>query len=153
MDSTLAAMAGCLYDRPLPLAGVIAVNIGNSHVTASLITDRILGFMEHHTSLLTPEKLGQLLRRLGSGKLTDDEVSGDGGHGSFYLTDVVTEEQHVVLATGPRRMMIGTSGVGFHFAAPTGDVMMTGAFGLVKAVEKVLQKTLQQRSGTVSASG
>ncbi len=29
MDSTLAAMAGCLYDRPSPLAGAIAVNIGN----------------------------------------------------------------------------------------------------------------------------
>ena len=71
----------------------------------------------------------------------DEEVSGDGGHGSFYLTDGVIEEEHVVLATGPRRMMIANSGVGFHFAAPTGDVMMTGAFGLVKAAEKSLQKT------------
>jgi len=153
MDSTLAAMAGCLYDHPSPLAGAIAANIGNSHVTASLITDRIVGFVEHHTSLLTPEKLGQLLRRLGSGKLMDEEVIGDGGHGSFYLTDVVIEEEHVVLATGPRRMMIGNSGVGFRFAAPTGDVMMTGAFGLVKAVEKFLLKTREQRSGTVGTSG
>jgi uncharacterized protein (DUF1786 family) len=135
------------------LAGAIAVNIGNSHVTASLITDKIVGFMEHHTSLLTPEKLGQLLTRLGSGRLVDEEVSGDGGHGSFYLTEVVIEEEHVILATGPRRMMIENSGLEFHFAAPTGDVMMTGAFGLVKAAEKALQKTREQRSSTVSASG
>jgi uncharacterized protein (DUF1786 family) len=143
MDSTVAAVAGCLYDRPdLTVSNAVtALNVGNSHVTAAIVADnKVLGFMEHHTHALTPEKLEVFIRRLQSGNLTEDEVSQNGGHGAFYLTRPEVIEQDIVLVTGPQRMMAKGAGLKVHFAAPTGDVMLTGTFGLVKSVERKLDR-------------
>ncbi len=137
MDSTIAAIAGCLHDIPESSSRTItAVNIGNSHVTAALINeDRIIGLMEHHTSLLSPKKLERSLEKFKLGSLTDNDVTGDGGHGVFYL--VTTKDiEGPILVTGPNRKMISGSKLKVHYANPSGDVMMTGAYGLVKAVEK-----------------
>lgn len=142
MDSTMAAIAGCLYDCPEPAdKPVIAVNIGNSHVTASLISDnKIVGFIEHHTTLLDPEKLEEILVKLELGTLTDQEVVVKGGHGAFYLTQPLLKNKPIILTTGPKQLMLKNSRLKIHFAAPIGDAMVTGAFGLVKAVEKKLLK-------------
>lgn len=143
MDSTIAAIAGCLYDCPesTKLDAVTALNVGNSHVTAAVIAeDKMLAFMEHHTGALNPDKLNDLLRKLRSGNLTDNEVFQDEGHGVFYLAKPQLREEDAVLATGPQRMMAKKSGLRIHIAAPTGDVMMTGAFGLVMSVEKALKR-------------
>ncbi len=143
MDSTVAAVAGCLYDRPdLTVSNAVtALNVGNSHVTAAIVADnKVLGFMEHHTHALTPEKLEVFIRRLQSGNLTEDEVSQNGGHGAFYLTRPEVIEQDIVLVTGPQRMMAKGAGLKVHFGAPTGDVMLTGTFGLVKSVERKLDR-------------
>jgi len=137
MDSTIAAIAGCLHDKPeSSTRQITAVNIGNSHVTAALIDgDSIIGLMEHHTSLLEPRKLERYLERLRLGILTDNEVTGDGGHGVFYLS-TTEDAESTVIVTGPNRMMISEAKLKIHFANPSGDIMMTGAYGLVKAVEK-----------------
>jgi uncharacterized protein (DUF1786 family) len=144
MDSTIAAIAGCLRDRiESGDKTITAVNIGNSHVTAGLIRDnRIVGFMEHHTSVLRPKKLERFLTKLQSGTLTDEEIIADGGHGAFYMMNPVIERENVILVTGPQRMMMKKTGLKSHFAAPSGDVMMTGVFGLVKAVETKLGRSM-----------
>jgi len=139
MDSTIAAIAGCLLDKaePIPESQVIAVNVGNSHITAAVTRDeRVVGFMEHHTSLLNAEKLQSILERLESGTLTNNEISTGGGHGAFYLSQPSPEKGGMILVTGPQRTMMKEAGRKIRFAAPTGDVMMTGVYGLIKAVEK-----------------
>jgi uncharacterized protein (DUF1786 family) len=142
MDSTIAAILGCLYDNPQPLSQtepMIVVNIGNSHITAAVVeNERIIGLMEHHTSLLVRERLERFLERLGSGLLTDDEVTSDGGHGAFYLSKPTKNVTRLILVTGPNRLMMKGSKWKVHFAAPSGDVMMTGVYGMVKTVEKML---------------
>ncbi len=144
MDSTIAAILGCMYDCPESNEGnaVTALNVGNSHVTAAIIAeDKMVALMEHHTGALNPDKLNCFLRKLRSGNLTDDEVFQDEGHGAFYLTKPQVSEEDAVLITGPQRMMAQKSGLRIHVAAPTGDVMITGAFGLVRSVEKSLKRT------------
>jgi len=137
MDSVVAAIVGCLEDPAIKTANLIAINIGNSHTTAALIIQgKATGIMEHHTSLLTSTKFKNYLRKLEEGKLTNDDILNDGGHGAFYVSkppDGATVQTIVV--TGPRRTMINETGLEVHFAAPGGDVMMTGPIGLVKAVE------------------
>jgi uncharacterized protein (DUF1786 family) len=140
MDSTIAAIAGCLHDMPESSSrGITAVNIGNSHITAALcMDDRIMGLMEHHTSVLSPKKLERALEKFKLGSLTDNEVTSEGGHGVFYLS-TTENEGGPILVTGPNRKMISESRLRIHFANPSGDVMMTGAYGLVKAVEKEIR--------------
>jgi uncharacterized protein (DUF1786 family) len=140
MDSTIAAIAGCLHDIPeSSSSGITAVNIGNSHITAALLVDdKVMGLMEHHTSVLSPKKLEESLEKLRLGSLTDNEVTSNGGHGIFYLS-TTENDKGPILVTGPNRKMISESRLKVHFANPSGDVMMTGAYGLVKAVEKEIR--------------
>jgi len=141
MDSAIAAVSGCLYDRPEPKGdSAVALNVGNSHVTASIVRQhQLVGFMEHHTALLSPYKLVRFLRKLQSRTLTSNEISSDGGHGAFYLDGSTIRGNNVVLVTGPRRRIVEETGLKVRYAAPTGDVMMTGVYGLVKAVERMLR--------------
>jgi len=41
-----------------------------------------------------------------------------------------------LIATGPRRGMLEGSPLPFEFAAPHGDMMLTGCFGLLRALDE-----------------
>jgi len=139
MDSTLAAVAGCIYASLKSATVIVAVNIGNSHTTSAIVREgRIAGFMEHHTSLLTPRKLERLLNEFMAGELRDEAILEDGGHGGFYLSRALQNKDASILVTGPRRSMMKETNLKSLIASPTGDVMMTGVFGLVKATERKL---------------
>ncbi|MEJ2071747.1 MAG: DUF1786 domain-containing protein [Syntrophobacterales bacterium] len=73
MDTCTAGMRGALLDpeaRQHLETGLTVVNVGNAHTFAALIReDRIFGIYEHHTGLLTPDKLAQHLSRFQAGEL------------------------------------------------------------------------------------
>jgi uncharacterized protein (DUF1786 family) len=141
MDTGPAALWGMLEDERIAghaNEGFVAVNVGNQHTLGVLLRGRrILGLFEHHTVLMTPEKLARLVDRLRAGTLTDEEVFDDNGHGAFIgpnyapRTGVPGAGFDFVAVTGPQRHL--AAGLGYHFAAPYGDMMLTGCFGLVTA--------------------
>lgn len=143
MDTGPAALWGILEDPQAAThqdEGLVAVNVGNQHTVAVLMKkERILGLFEHHTALMTSEKLRGLVERLRAGALGDEEVYGDNGHGACIGPDYLPGDGfRFVAVTGPQRHL--AAGLGYHLAAPYGDMMLTGCFGLVAAVRRLLDQ-------------
>jgi uncharacterized protein (DUF1786 family) len=136
MDTCAAGVRGALLEplaRERLDAGLMVVNLGNAHTFAVLVRGhRLWGIYEHHTGLLSRDKLFSHLQRFQAGRLTNAEVFDDQGHGCAYAPDFPGEVSFdFTVITGPRRRLArGWPGV---FAAPLGDMMLTGAFGLVAA--------------------
>jgi uncharacterized protein (DUF1786 family) len=140
MDTGPAALWGILQDERAAAhrdEGLIAVNVGNQHTLGVLLRGEcIVGLFEHHTALMSPEKLVRLVKRLRARTLTDAEVFDDNGHGAFIGPDYAPGDGFdFVAVTGPQRHL--AEGLGWHFAAPHGDMMLTGCFGLVAAVRRM----------------
>jgi uncharacterized protein (DUF1786 family) len=139
MDTSPAAILGCLKDHNVGKANpILAVNVGNCHTMAAIISEgKIIALMEHHTRCLSPEKIQRLLISFADEKLSDEKVFEEGGHGLLYLEDAPGfRELEAVAATGPNRNILRKTNLQVHFAAPAGDVMMTGPIGLVEAVKR-----------------
>jgi uncharacterized protein (DUF1786 family) len=139
MDTSPAAILGCLKDPVVEKANpVLAINVGNGHTMAAIISNKnIVGVMEHHTRLLNPKKIERLLVSFADGKLSDEEVFKDNGHGLFFLAEPPDfSKVEKVAATGPNRNLLAKTNLSVHFAAPAGDVMMTGPIGLVEATKR-----------------
>ncbi len=129
MDTCFAAVLGCLEER----GSALAVNVGNSHTIAAAVSDgRLTRLLEHHTGCLTGESLDLLLERFISGDITSDEVLNDGGHGATLLQPGPIDVPQPIVVTGPKRELLKKSRLPVHFAAPYGNMMLTGPFGLVK---------------------
>jgi len=136
MDTAPAAILGSTHDRTSKVySSFLAINIGNSHTMAALIhKGEVTAVMEHHTRLLNPERIERLLVDFADGNLTDEEVFDDGGHGLCVLEPPLGFCQiEKIVATGPNRNLLTETNLQVHFAAPAGDVMMTGPIGLVEA--------------------
>jgi uncharacterized protein (DUF1786 family) len=142
MDTCAAGVRGALLDpqaRERLGAGLMVVNLGNAHTFAALVRgERLWGIYEHHTGLLDQDKLFAHLGRFQAGKLTNDEVFADQGHGCAYAPGYPPAAPFsFTIITGPRRRLArGWPGV---FAAPLGDMMLTGCFGLVAAFLEIEQ--------------
>jgi uncharacterized protein (DUF1786 family) len=136
MDTCAAGVRGALLDsqaREHLDSGLTVVNVGNAHTFAALVRgERLWGIYEHHTGLLNPEKLFSHLERFQHGTLTNTEVFDDQGHGCAYVPDFADQGEFAfTVITGPcRRLAQGWPGV---MAAPFGDMMLSGCFGLVAA--------------------
>jgi uncharacterized protein (DUF1786 family) len=136
MDTCTAGVRGALLDpqaREHLDSGLTVVNAGNAHTFAALVRgDRLWGIYEHHTGLLNPEKFFSHLERFQQGKLTNDEIFDDQGHGCAYVPGFSSKGEFAfTVITGPRRRLAQDwPGV---FAAPFGDMMLSGCFGLVAA--------------------
>jgi uncharacterized protein (DUF1786 family) len=136
MDTCAAGVRGALLDpqaRTHIDHGLTVVNVGNAHTFAALVRgDRLRGIYEHHTGLLNPEKLFDHLGRFQRGALANAEVFDDQGHGCAYAPDFgAGGEFAFTVVTGPRRRL-ARGGPGVE-AAPFGDMMLSGCFGLVAA--------------------
>jgi len=136
MDTCAAGVRGALLDsqaRDHQENGLLVVNAGNAHTFAALVLgERLWGIYEHHTGLLNPPKLFDHLTRFQAGELTNDEVFADNGHGCAYAPDYSPAASFsFTVITGPRRRL--AQGWPGHFAAPLGDMMLTGCFGLLAA--------------------
>jgi uncharacterized protein (DUF1786 family) len=142
MDTAPAAILGCLSNSLKSLNSILVVNVGNEHIMAALLSKgMITGLMEHHTKLMRQKKIFQFVSSFADGKLTDEEVFDHGGHGLFYLeepTGFLNLERIVV--TGPNRSILENNKIKIQFAAPAGDMMMTGPVGLVEAVKARIKK-------------
>ncbi len=138
MDTCSAAIWGALLDpqikKELP-RGAVVVNIGNQHTFAALIKEqRVYGIFEHHTRLMNAEKLFHLINKLRHGELTHEDVFSDGGHGCSIGKNLPGGFQFVGI-TGPRRCIAAE--LNYHSANPFGDMMLTGCYGLVRALKEV----------------
>jgi uncharacterized protein (DUF1786 family) len=141
MDTSPDAILGCLMDPVVENADpILAVNVGNGHTMAAIISrGEVNAVLEHHTRLLNPQKMERLLRDFADGKLCDEEVFEDNGHGMFYLKKPPGfSEIEKLVVTGPNRKVLAETNLNVHFATPAGDVMMTGPIGLVEATKRTL---------------
>jgi uncharacterized protein (DUF1786 family) len=134
MDTAPAAVLGALEDpRVYTRERQLIANVGNFHTLAfRLGPDGIEGVFEHHTGELTREELEAYLRKLAEGTLTHQEVFADMGHGALML-DPHPAPIEGVTVTGPRWSLIRGSSLNPYFAAPYGDMMMAGNYGLLRA--------------------
>ena len=136
MDTCAAGVRGALLDpqaREHQEDGLTVVNAGNAHTFAALVRgDRLWGIYEHHTGLLFPEMVFDHLRRFQQGELTNTEIFDDQGHGCAYVPDFAAGGSFAfTVITGPRRRLAqGWPGI---LAAPFGDMMLSGCFGLAAA--------------------
>lgn len=137
MDTCAAGVRGALLDpqaRAHLEGGLTVVNAGNAHTFAALVRgERLYGIYEHHTGLLTSEKFCFHLERFQRGDLSNSEIFEDQGHGCAYVPDFKPAgEFAVTVITGPQRRLAQRWPGGI-MAAPFGDMMLTGCFGLVAA--------------------
>ena len=132
-DTGPAALYGAL---PAGVTDAVLVNVGNGH-TICVVTlgGRLAGVFEHHTRLLDGPGLEQYLRRFLAGDLGSDEVRESGGHGAVLAAATKTADLSALplFATGPRRVLLAGSALPLEYAAPHGDMMLTGCFGLLRA--------------------
>jgi uncharacterized protein (DUF1786 family) len=144
MDTAPAAVLGATLDpEARTRARRLVANLGNLHTLAFRRGpgDVAEGTFEHHTGLLSAQKLEGLLRELAAGTLDHEAVYRDHGHGA-YIPDPtplpLPNGQSSVVVTGPRRAMLAGSSLRPAFATPYGDMMLAGCFGLLAATADVL---------------
>ena len=135
-DTGPAALYGAL---PRDSGDAVLVNVGNGHTICVVALDgRLAGVFEHHTRRLDGPGLEEQLRRFLAGSLFGDEVRKDGGHGAVLHPDAAAGEPLAsrlpLIVTGPRRALLEGSSLPLEFAAPHGDMMLTGCFGLLRAL-------------------
>ncbi len=140
MDTGSAAIMGALLDETVAERrgeGLIVVNAGNFHVMCAMLKgDRMVGLLEHHTGRLTTTTLEEMLDRFREGRLSNEEVLNDGGHGCYVDASSLGKDAYDFIAvTGPRREILRSGKT--HMAVPYGDMMLTGCFGLVDAARKL----------------
>ncbi len=138
MDTAPAAVLGATLDPVVKMRNrVLAANIGNFHSLAFRLNgDQVEGVFEHHTGLIDREKMDGMLRKFAAGTLTHEEIFGDHGHGALIHTPEpydLDQGDFNIVVTGPRRNMMQGSSLRPYYAAPFGDMMLTGCFGLLAA--------------------
>lgn len=144
MDTAPAAVLGATLG-PAADDGArrLVANIGNLHTLAFRLGAGGVaeGTFEHHTGLLTGQKLEWLLRELAAGTLEHEAVYRDHGHGAYIPHTEplpLPNGQSNVVVTGPRRALLAGSSLRPAFATPYGDMMLAGCFGLLAATADVL---------------
>ncbi len=158
MDTAPAAVLGATLDRVVAdRRRALIANVGNFHVTAfRLGPDAVEGVLEHHTGLLTTERLDHLLRKLADGSLTHQEVFDDMGHGArVWQAEPYPLDRGAfdVAVTGPRRSLMQRSGLRTYFAVPYGDMMLAGCFGLLRAMVEVLPEVSEPVAAALAGDG
>jgi len=168
MDTAPAAVLGSLFDpRVAARSRVLVANVGNFHTLAfRLGPGGIEGVFEHHTGLVDRHKLEGLLRALAGGSLRHEDVFGDHGHGALVYEPEplpLGEGEFDVVVTGPRRSLFSQAGAGQapgaegglapYFAAPFGDMMIAGCFGLLAATADLLPELAEPIHASLHGGG
>jgi uncharacterized protein (DUF1786 family) len=144
MDTGAAAVLGILGDPVVAKAvasdGAILVNIGNMHTFAIAVRGtRVYAIAEHHSGGITPAILGHLVDQLAYGRLTHVEVKALGGHGAAFVPDYESSAPFPMVAiTGPNRAIARE--LGYYQAVPHGDMMLSGPYGLVEGMLRLLER-------------
>lgn len=144
MDTAPSAVYGACFDPVVSnLDQKIIVNIGNFHTLAIRMNkNKIEGMFEHHTGEIDLPKLEGFLNTMADGSLKNEDIFDDMGHGALmYAKDELKFGEHDfdIVVTGPRRSMITKEAkLRPYFAAPYGDMMIAGCFGLLAATGEIL---------------
>ncbi len=105
MDTGAAAVLGALEDervQEMARRELLIVNIGNEHTLAAwMIEGGLAGILEHHTARLQKEKLMRLLIDFANGRLENEQVLADQGHGCLNRVPWRGETPTIVV-TGPQ---------------------------------------------------
>jgi uncharacterized protein (DUF1786 family) len=138
MDTAPAAVLGALFDRAVSARPrKLIANVGNFHTLAfRLGPGGIEGVFEHHTGLIDRPRLEALLLALADSSLKHEDVFADHGHGAlvYHARPMpLARRGFQIVVTGPRRSLLADSRLRPHFAAPFGDMMIAGCFGLLAA--------------------
>lgn len=157
MDTAPAAVLGALLD-PVVSAHqqTIVCNVGNFHTLAFRLghypaeaapkprdhrawkTDmlarlgNIEGVFEHHTGEITRAQLDGFIGKLMAGTLEHHEIFDTMGHGALVFARAEVADRFLTVV-GPRRSLMRDSIHRPYFAAPFGDMMIAGCFGLLRA--------------------
>ncbi|WP_290596305.1 MULTISPECIES: DUF1786 family protein [unclassified Archaeoglobus] len=128
IDTVFAAIAGCAISaREFP---ALLVNFGNSHLTAAVVNRdlEIRALLEHHTPVLKRrgENIEGLLERFVEGKIDNEYILKDGGHGC-YIEEVLDVRDSV--CTGPNAKMA-------NIREADGDPMTVGNLGMLFLLER-----------------
>jgi uncharacterized protein (DUF1786 family) len=130
IDTGVAAVLGVLCDpwvKERATEGITLVNAGNAHtLCVNLRGEEVCGILEHHTASLDRDRLIALIGKLRDGTLRNEEVFGEGGHGARVHRPLPA--RHIAV-TGPNRKGLLPDA---YQAAPFGDMMLTGCFGLLR---------------------
>jgi uncharacterized protein (DUF1786 family) len=142
MDTGPAAALGALHDEHVRAAGDerLVLNLGNMHLLGFHLSGQKVGSLfEHHTGEVTAGQIVAFARRLARGVLTNEEIFTTKGHGAFHADRslVAPRLPAMVAVTGPQREKIRGTDLNPHFAAPYGDMMISGCFGLLRAFAEV----------------
>jgi uncharacterized protein (DUF1786 family) len=134
MDTGPSAAVGALLDEHKPHSEEhLLLNVGNMHLLAfDVVGTRIHSLYEHHTGEVTADQVAALSRDLLEGTLTHEAVFETKGHGAAYIDSPFAHDAPAVVTGPQRRKLKGTSFERYE-AAPWGDMMIAGCFGLVAA--------------------
>jgi uncharacterized protein (DUF1786 family) len=129
IDTVFAALVGAMLDvEDYP---AFIVNLGNSHTVGAVVDERgeILSLFEHHTFILRrrgKDWISSFFRNFLEGKVSDEDVFEDGGHGA-YMKEVVEPKDFISI--GPN------SDLSPYRVAELPDTMIAGNLGMIKAFE------------------
>jgi uncharacterized protein (DUF1786 family) len=141
MDTGPAAALGALHDeRVAEHPQQLVLNLGNMHLLGfHLRGRRVASLYEHHTGEITADQIVSFTSRLASGVLQHEEIFNSKGHGAYHhdRTLVSAGLPSIVAATGPQRSKIRGTSLDPYFAAPFGDMMISGCFGLLRGFAEV----------------
>jgi uncharacterized protein (DUF1786 family) len=167
MDTAPAAVLGAAHDPAvMERERKLIVNVGNFHTLAFRLGPRgVEGVFEHHTGEIDLPKLESLLRALADGTLKHADVFDDMGHGALIYESTPFEfggDEFDIVVTGPRRSMFALPQAlsqeerGLlrpYFAAPFGDMMIAGCFGLLAAAAEVLPELADTVHASLRGAG
>jgi len=150
MDTAEAAVLGSLEDHIVRSQNCkIVTNIGNEHTLAFHLHDQeILGIFEHHTHMLSKEKLETHLENLVIGNIDGEMVWKEQGHGAIVISG--DENMGFLSVIGPMRNLLADSKLNPYFATPHGSMMLAGPFGLVRACAEKFPEYTDQISDALS---
>ncbi len=163
MDTAPAAALGASFD---PTAAArkrkIIVNVGNFHVIAFRLGETgIEGVFEHHTGEVDRPKLEKYLRALADGSLKHADIFDDMGHGALIYGKEALElgaNDWDIVVSGPRRSLFSTANISPqaivpYFAAPFGDMMLSGNIGLLAAAADTFPALAAPIRASLQAAG
>ena len=160
MDTGPAAAFGAIHDERVACEEErVVLNLGNMHLLGFHLQGRkIASLFEHHTGELSSEQIVRFTVRLASGELEHGEVFGSKGHGAYHADRslVGSSVPAMVAVTGPQRGKIRGTVLNPYFAAPFGDMMISGCFGLLRGFGEVYpeaREAIDSRLGPLGAAG
>jgi uncharacterized protein (DUF1786 family) len=157
MDTGPAAALGALHDECVAACDErLVLNLGNMHLLGFHLRGRqVASLFEHHTGEVSAAQIEGFATRLSTGDLKHEDVFTTKGHGAYHADRELVHSRvpEMVAVTGPQRAKMRGTSLRPYFAAPFGDMMISGCFGLLRAFAEVYpeaREALDHRLGALA---